>query len=173
LIRFDVSAIPAGTAITQATLNVRVVTACWSTRSSAVVTAYRVTDNWVETAVTWNTQPKIAEAAGTVIVPLSSGVLNTYTLDITNLVRGWVNGSFPNNGLMLRSPEVSGNDFVFLSFATRTWSASYTPYLQLTYAGMTTTTTLAPNAPDQALCTASAEGVVACAPAGTRLDVRP
>jgi hypothetical protein len=58
---------------------------------------------------------------------------------VTNLVRGWVNGSFPNYGLMIRGPESSGNDSARLGFATRNASGTtYDPYLSITCAGMAT-----------------------------------
>jgi hypothetical protein len=57
-----------------------------------------------------------------------------YSFDVTNLVRGWVNGTLPNNGIMLRSPETSGPNLRF--FSTREGGNS--PQLVITYGGSLT-----------------------------------
>lgn len=153
LIRFDVSAIPAGTSIADVKLNVRVVGECWYKRTSATVTAYRVSQSWSETAATWNTQPATAEAYGSVAIPLNYGAGGWYSLDVTSLARGWVNGSTPNYGLMLRAPESGGDDFAFIEIASRSWSG-YEPYLQITYTG--------PAALEQAAPASSGPGALTC-----------
>ena len=153
LIRFDVSAIPPGTSIAQAKLNVSVVGICWYKRPSATVTAYRVGQSWAETTATWNTQPKTAEAHGSTTVPLTFGVLGWYTMDVTNLVRGWVDGSTPNYGLMLRAPESGGDDFAFIAIASRSWTGEE-PYLQITYGGAA--------AAEQAALAGTSSGTFAC-----------
>jgi hypothetical protein len=85
-------------------------------------------------SVTWNSQPGIQEAYGSSSV--TSRSWGRYHWDVTNLVRGWINGSFLNYGLMLRGPESSGNDSARLGFATRESSGTtYDPYLEITYTG--------------------------------------
>lgn len=132
LIRFDLSAVPVGAVIGRAVLNIRVVGLCWYTRASGTVTAYRVAAPWQESTATWNAQPAAAEAAGSVAIPFNFNANAWYTLDVTGLVRGWVNQTAPNYGLMLRAPESAGNDFAFFAVATRSWSG-YEPYLTLAY----------------------------------------
>jgi hypothetical protein len=50
---------------------------------------------------------------------------------VTALVRGWKNGTYPDNGIMLRGPEHSGVDSSWRGFSTR--EGSFTPKLTITY----------------------------------------
>jgi len=60
-------------------------------------------------------------------------------------VRGWVNGSFANYGLMIRGPESSGNDSAQLGFFTLDMTdRTYDPYLSIVYAGMATSGEVVP-----------------------------
>jgi hypothetical protein len=69
-------------------------------------------------------------------VSVTSGNWDWFALDVTTLVRGWVNGSLQNQGVMLRANESSGNDSARLGFLTRNVSdPAYRPYLAITYAG--------------------------------------
>lgn len=168
LIQFDLSAIPPATSITKATMNIRVVGECWNTRAAAAVTAYRVTRSWLEATSTWNTQPTTAEAVGSVSIPFNFQAGTWYTIDVTNLVRGWISHSQPNYGLMLRAPESSGNDFAFIEVATRSW-AGYEPYLQITYAGAMALEQAAPAAeqPSTFGCTVTETDISVCSEAGS------
>ncbi len=133
LVKFDVSAIPPGTQIVQATLSVYLTGSCDTGNKSRALTAYRTTGDWGETSVNWNNRPDLAEAYGSVTV--SSRTWQRYSLDVTNLVRGWVNSTYTNYGLFLRSGESSSD--ARLSLGTRNAGSSYGPYLSITYAGMT------------------------------------
>ncbi len=55
------------------------------------------------------------------------------SLNITSLVQGWVNGSYPNYGVMLRGPEVSGTDSSWREFYSR--QGNNAPQLVITYVG--------------------------------------
>jgi hypothetical protein len=79
--------------------------------------------------VTWNSQPSFAEAYGS--TSITSGAFGWQFFDVTNLVRGWVNGTLPNYGIMLRGPEVSGDDSSWRSFSTR--EGTYPPQLVISY----------------------------------------
>lgn len=146
LVRFNTSDIPPGTAITQATLHIRKISACWSTAATGetrTVTTYRVASDWAESAVTWNSQPGYAEAQGSTTIPLSFSAPDWYAIDITNLVRGWVDGSIPNQGLALRGPENAGGNIAVFGFATTNWpGTSFDPYISITYADTAVTNSL-------------------------------
>jgi len=136
LVRFDLSAIPPGTQIAQATLSLYLTDSCDTGNRTHTVTTYRVANDWGETSVTWNTRPGSAEAYGSSSV--SSRTWQRYNFDVTNLVRGWVNSSFPNYGLMLRGPESSGTSSARLGFNTRNeYGTTYDPYISIVYVGMT------------------------------------
>lgn len=143
LVQFDVSSIPAGTPISQATLYLFLVNSCDIGERTHTATVYRTKASWSELSVTWNTKPDYAEAYGS--APIPSRTWGWYSFDVTNLVRGWVNGSFPNYGLMIRGPESSGNDSAQLGFFTLNMTdRTYDPYLSIVYAGMATSEEVVP-----------------------------
>jgi hypothetical protein len=108
-LRFPLGAIPAGSTIDSAVLQMWVFDERFPGGGSLNAGAYRVAvDSWSEAGLsntanwTWATLP------GYNPVPESANVLSTldqwYYWDVTALVRGWVNGTVPNHGVM-----VSGN----------------------------------------------------------------
>jgi gliding motility-associated-like protein len=62
----------------------------------------RVTSNWVENTVTWNTQPTTT-TTGQLLVPSSTTNPSTqdYQIDISTIVYDWVCGTTVNNGVRL------------------------------------------------------------------------
>jgi photosystem II stability/assembly factor-like uncharacterized protein len=135
LVKFDTSAIPPGTSISQARLSIYLVNCCDIGERTHRVIAYNVTGNWSESSVTWNSKPGYGAEYGSVWVP--SRTWGRYQIDVTSLVRGWVNGTITNRGLMLRSNESSGTDSARLGFGTREASGTtYDPYLTITYTGL-------------------------------------
>ncbi|MGB5932505.1 MAG: C1 family peptidase, partial [Anaerolineae bacterium] len=131
LIQFDLSAIPTGTPIDSALLQVYLVSSYDFPGETRTITAYRIPSTWSESSVTWNTRPSYGEAYGSASV--THGAWAWYSFDVTNLVRGWVNGTLPNYGVMLRGPEWSGYDSSWRAFSAR--EGSYTPQLVITYTG--------------------------------------
>jgi hypothetical protein len=138
LITFDLSSIPAGTAIDNATLHLRLGGYCCYEGHAGprTVTVFRANDNWSESSVTWNNQPDYSEAHGSASVLLAPDRWVWYSFDVTDLVRGWVNGTWPNQGMMVRAPEDSGEDFAWIQFYTR--ESFHEPYLEITYGGTAT-----------------------------------
>ncbi len=132
LIQFDVSGIPAGKPISKVTLYVKLYDSWDFPNRTRTITAYRVGSSWSPCSVNWNSQPSIKEAYGSRSIPWSSG--EWYDFDVTELVRGWVRGSFPNHGVWLRGPEASGTDSSWRSFYTQ--DSAYEPYLSITYSGL-------------------------------------
>jgi hypothetical protein len=132
LVEFYTHTIPAGAQVLNATLRLYHVRSCdWDSRRHTI-TAYRVRDDMGVDVITWRNQPRIAEAYGSMIVISSNW--GWYSLDVTGLVRGWVDGSLPNYGIMLRGPEGSGNESAGLGFATmQRGDGSLTPYVDVTY----------------------------------------
>jgi len=137
LVRFDLSSIPAGATINSATLRLYLVGSWDYPGKTRTITTYRTSSSWSEPSVTWNNKPSYAEAYGSAGVTHGSDVW--YSFDVTNLVRGWVNGTWPNYGIMLRGPEWSGSDSSWKSFATR--ESSYDPQLVITYVGIASAST--------------------------------
>ena len=134
MLKFDLSAIPASKAITSAKLRVYFIEACDIGSRTHTVRTSRITGNWTELGVTWNNQPGVGTQYGTAQV--TSGTWQWIEFDVTALVRGWINGSIPNQGVMLRGPEASDNSSASLGFLTRDYSdAAERPYLSIAYAG--------------------------------------
>ena len=130
LIKFDISSVPSGSSITNVALRVFMCESWDYPGRSRTITAYRIGSNWSESTVTWNSRPSCAEVYGSVAI--THGSFDWYSFNVTNLVKAWVNGTYPNYGVMLRGPEHSGSDSSWRAFRTR--ETSYDPELVITYA---------------------------------------
>jgi len=101
---------------------------------SAEVCVYRVTESWNENDVTWNSRPALGEEYDCKTIN-SAG---WWVFDITDLVQGWVNGSYENYGLALSSDSSTE-----LQFYSKDYSdPSYHPVLEITYQEPTQTVTV-------------------------------
>ncbi|CAK0758142.1 hypothetical protein CCP3SC5AM1_2480001 [Gammaproteobacteria bacterium] len=58
----------------------------------------RVTSNWIEDSVTWNTKPSYIYLK-TIPAPVTG---TWYIIDITSIYHNWKNGTFTNYGIQLR-----------------------------------------------------------------------
>lgn len=130
LVQFDVSSIPAGSTVTNAILRLYIGSVT-DQSVTANITPYLVTGTWDENAVTWNTAPSVDTSVfGTIRAVTGIG---WYEWNITNIVNGWVNGVYANNGVMLRTPET--HDFETKNFFSKEESTdvSLRPMLIVTY----------------------------------------
>jgi len=75
---------------------------------------FHLLNTWDEITVTWNNQPPVP-ATPDAIIPINAGFLGTISVDITDLVRDWHNGSIPNNGILLKGDETQNNLVGFFS----------------------------------------------------------
>jgi uncharacterized repeat protein (TIGR01451 family) len=134
ILRFDLSSIPAGAYIKSATLQPYLIGYVYQTGQSSnmVVTAYRINQVWPGSP-TWNNFANAyAESYGSTTVGTSFVRSN---IDVTVLVQGWVNGTWPNYGMMLRGQE--GSYCNLKDFASADSSSSYWPQLLVEYADPT------------------------------------
>jgi len=129
-VQFDLSEIAASTPISEAILYLRLYNVYDFEGQSRLITVYRTDSSWSELDVTWDLRPSIDEAFDAVSVEYE-GVDQWYAFDITDLVRGWVGGSWPNYGLAILGPEHSGIDSSWRSFYTRETSSD--PYIYVTF----------------------------------------
>ncbi len=134
LVRFDLSAVPRSTSITNARLYVYLIESCDMGNRTHTVKTSRITGDWSEGGVAWSNKPGTGTEYGSATI--SSRSWGWYSFDVTQLVRGWLNGSFTNYGVMLRGPESSGDSSASLGFATREYGGDEVPYLSITYAGL-------------------------------------
>lgn len=100
LLRFDLSAIPEGSEVTGAELEVYVDNATGQAVVELVVE--RITFTWNQAAVTWNNRPPMQGRWATLDVGNSPGWRE---LDLRVLTNNWVRGSLPNHGVAIRGPE--------------------------------------------------------------------
>lgn len=134
LIRFDLSAIPAGATISSATLQMYTMInlAAAAPDSAYQVFPHRVVGGvagaWIETGVTWNSKPSTyaADDAATT-VNTNNGWHN---IIVTNAMRQWVENGATNAGLTLRGDGSSTWWTVFLS---RENGVTYRPRLVISY----------------------------------------
>ena len=129
LVEFNLTSIPTGATVTNAKLRIYLRSSWEFPGRYDTITAYRANGNWTESGVTWNNKPPAGAQYGSEEVPTSDW--GWYELDVTNLVKRWVNGSIPNQGILLRGEEASGSNSSWRGFSTREWT--YPPELTVTY----------------------------------------
>jgi len=126
LVRFNVAGIPSGATIHSATLNLYLSSSYDYEGHSVPITPYRVSSPWAVDTVAWNSAPSYAEAyPATWII---HGYGEWYSFDVTDLVRVWTDGIYPNYGIALRGPEASAG---WRGFATS--ETIYPPQLVVEY----------------------------------------
>lgn len=140
LLRFDLSLIPSDALVTQARLNIYAV--AWS-GADITLGAYYITRTVTVCQTTWNRaqngNPWASPGANNLLTDrrstaesmvTTSGARKWYEFDLTQVVQGWVSGTLPNNGVLLRA-EYSTSSFQFASATNET--ASLRPKLVITY----------------------------------------
>jgi hypothetical protein len=98
LVRFDLAQIPAGTALTSATLRLRRANAVGPT----LVNVHRITVPWSESLVTWSSFAGGYDAQVWATFAPQSVPANGYSnVDVTALVQAHLNGTYANRGMLL------------------------------------------------------------------------
>ncbi|MFC5833981.1 DNRLRE domain-containing protein [Nonomuraea insulae] len=109
LVQFDLAGVvPAGTVIDKAELGLYYDQTLTATGTTAVpLEARAVTSAWEESTATWNSiNAAMGEVAGTATYqPPQASLWHAYPM--TGLVRGWVDGSKPNHGVMVKAVNES------------------------------------------------------------------
>lgn len=154
LLKFDTTGLAAGRPIPQATLYLFLANSCDVPDRSRTVTLHRATSFWYSDSVTWRTQPTMAGAIASVTVPpQQADPWGWYAFDVTELVKGWVNGDHINQGIVLRGPEGSGDDGARLGFITSDYAQGvYAPRIEFTYATQATDASPGPASADKFGC---------------------
>jgi len=137
LIKFDLSSIPANATVTSATLYLY----SQDNKTGQLTSLYRVTSNWNENTATWSTWglPGGDFDSGSsyfTFIPDQNNCM--LTMDITNLVQAWVNGTYSNYGLMLYS---TGPNHIIKYSSKEDGTASKQPKLNIVYSFPTQTPT--------------------------------
>ncbi len=138
LVMFDLSTIPSGSTINSATFEAYLVGWYDYLDRYRDVAVRRITETWSEDSVTWNNSPGYGESYDTVSIKAEQ-VWDWHSWDVRDLVQEWVNGTYANQGMMLRGPEQSGTDSAWRSFSTK--EGPHPPRLIVDFSSPTTPTT--------------------------------
>lgn len=125
LIRFDLGFIPAGSVIDSAMFNIERV----DSEGARTVDIHRILGPWSETTVTWN---NFAGYDPTLAASFPAGDFGWKTADVTTLVRGWANGTYPNYGLLLEDPTTTDGAYETY-FSSENQSVTDRPKLAVCY----------------------------------------
>jgi hypothetical protein len=130
LVQFDISSLPNGQRITKATLSVNLYYSQDYPDTRRWITAHKITGDWVESAVTWYSQPSIVwtEVSGVNVLHLD---WNWYSFDVTSLAQAWYQDPSSNYGIMLYSRAAEQAQAGVRGFNTR--ESSEPPRLIITY----------------------------------------
>jgi len=66
--------------------------------TSGTMDVYQVNGAWAEGSITWNTAPSLGTSIASAVPVTKTGYLS---LDVTQTVQAWLNGSLANNGIAL------------------------------------------------------------------------
>lgn len=156
LVKFDLTAIVSGSAISTATVSVKLVNAPGTNRQYDI---YRVTSAWDEKSVTWSTRPSIAASLTS---STASGVTNDVTLswDVTADAQAFLSGT-TNNGWVIRdateeSTSANTNQATFASRENGTNAAR--PQLSIDFASPSPADTTNFNSPTSHVAVTSSAG---------------
>ncbi|MEO3690557.1 DNRLRE domain-containing protein [Roseateles paludis] len=109
LLQFDLTGV---TSVTSATLNLF---HQWNSYETASFAVYRNTSAWINGATyDWSTLPSV-DATPVAVLNLVAGEYGqneTYSLDVTSAVAGWVNGSYANYGFTFARTDAP-NPFLY------------------------------------------------------------
>jgi len=137
IVKFDVSSIPSGTVITNATLWLYSFNPVQVKGSTGFYGAYRLTQDWNELTSTWNvpwtTSGGDFEGVPDATAPKQSATAAPcwYSFDVTARVQGWINAPSGNYGWLIKcTDEMLHNQDEF--YALDTANASYRPKLVVT-----------------------------------------
>jgi len=108
---FDITQVPQSSTINSATLQVYGdPTSNYYATSSLSVKCKEVLDNWEESTITWNKQPRLGNSLDSILVqyngqPSSSADASWQTFNITSLVQQWRTNQRPNCGIGLTTED--------------------------------------------------------------------
>jgi hypothetical protein len=121
LIQWDLSELPSNAVVVNAKMEIFVVTA-WLTyfgdedveNAAGDLVCVLIAENWDEATVTWDGRPAVNEKTKTLCgKPPASDYWERrwWSADVTDFVRAWHSGDFPNYGLCLRLDGTDLGDF--------------------------------------------------------------
>jgi len=98
---------------------------------SLSVGVYQVTSNWAENSITWNNQPSSASTAEDFYTISSSSTWRYWHVD--DLVKGWLDGSIANYGVLVKPTNESSNDKIAYFRSSDSGTSTQRPKLEIRY----------------------------------------
>lgn len=130
-LRFDLSELPEGAVITNATLALLYNNT--DPTASAYIGAYQVLNSWNEATITWNSQPTASTVMAAFYNFPASLPSSFIYWEITDMVQGWCDGSITNYGVMLGATNESGQEAWKFFYSSENLPQSTHPQLLITY----------------------------------------
>jgi hypothetical protein len=137
LLKFDLDSVPPNATVTSATLYLYE----GGNKTGQVTYIYRLTSNWDENTASWNTWSTPGgdfNSSTSYFAYLPEQGNCMITLEMTNLVQAWINGTYPNYGLILYS---TGPNHIISYSSKENSTASERPKLNIVYVLPTSTAT--------------------------------
>lgn len=97
LLRFNMPFFPPGVVLQSATIDLQIE----NTIGDAQVNVLPVASSWNENTVTWNTAPATGSPVASYMMT-DFGPINRMYIPVQGLVQQWLDGSLPNNGVLLQ-----------------------------------------------------------------------
>ena len=130
-IQFDLSSVPQTAVILDADLGLYY---DWSWPAvSFSIGLHKVTENWGEDTITWDSQPASSSVAEEIISIPASGTNDFRYWDIDDLVEGWLEGTISNYGMVLRDTDESTVEGRKHFSSSDHWDVSKRPKLEIDY----------------------------------------
>lgn len=131
IVRFDLSNLPLTAVVIDADLGFYYYSSLPSASSSIGV--HQVTETWLEDLITWNNQPSsFSVAEKTTSIP-ADGTFDFIYWNITDLAKGWQDGSISNYGILLRDTDESTIRARKYFYSSDHYNASQRPKLEIDY----------------------------------------
>lgn len=128
-IAFDVTSIPGGATVSQATLTLCLTSLPSGGAAGHVHELRQALAAWDEATITWNNQPAVIGISATAVVP---DTVTCVTFDVAGDVQSWVNGSSNFGWRASDANETTGNNSEAI-YGSRDGTAATRPILDVTY----------------------------------------
>lgn len=125
LIKFDLPSGIGGSQITSAYVRIKM-----HGGYTPSMYAYRITSSWSSSSVTWNNQPSYTTTDSSAVAFDDSD--NWYSMNITTITRGWMNGNYSNLGIMVKD-SVESTESHWSTFYSSDASYPNRPELVINY----------------------------------------